>query len=93
MLLVFGVSDRLVPQSNPLLFSFIKLVFPILLVFLYACISISQDLGFTFHKMIYKYQATVRISQGMGNRYNPINITLGKYNSKLNQQEENESKV
>ena len=29
----------------------------------------------------------------MGNRYNPINITLGKYNSKLNQQEENESKV
>jgi len=43
--------------------------------------------------MIYKYQATVKISQGMGNRYNPINITLGKYNSKLNQQEENESKV
>ena len=93
MLLVFGVINRLVPQNNPLLFPFIKITFPILLVFLYACISISQDLGFTFHNMIYKYQAIVKISQGMGNRYNPVNITLGKYNSKLNQQEQNESKV
>lgn len=35
----------------------------------------------------------VNISQYMGNEYNPIIIALGKYNSKLNQQEENESKV
>ena len=93
MLLVFGVGDRLVPQSNPLLFSFIKLVFPILLVFLYACISISQSLGNTFYYMIYKYQLMVNISQYMGNEYNPIIIALGKYNFGLNQQEENESKV